>query len=230
MRTFTTIIGITAIAAAMAPAPASAQTRTSFDLRPGFTSADLEAFATDVGSTLRFRPLDDTAPIGKGAIDLGVQYGGSPIADATGVVARFGVNDRVDIGVTGAMYGRSSYGLVGFDTRIALLRQGWNNSPVTVSIRPSITSLLGWSNVWAGNASFDVTVGRTFGPLSPYGGVATMATGAIERVDNVHLDPVTKTDGLVYAGLAYHWRALVVSGEMQKAESVNYGFRIGTRF
>jgi hypothetical protein len=229
MRLFTNIIGTLATAAILVPATAGAQQRGPFDLRPGFTSADLEAFAGDIGSTLRFRQLGDTEPIGKGAIDLGVQYGTTRINDSTGVVARFGVSDRVDIGAFGGLYTGTNYGLAGIDTKIALLRQG-TGSPVTVSIRPSLTSLIGWSDVWVGSASFDVSAGRTMGPVSPYVGVATMASTAVERLTDVHLDPATTTAGLVYAGLAYHWHTLVVSGEIEKASTVSYGFRIGTRF
>jgi hypothetical protein len=229
MKRFSSVIGTLVVAAAIAPTSASAQPRSSFDLRPGFTSAELESFAGDVGSTLRFRQLGDTAPIGKGAVDLSVQYGGTRIADSTGGAARFGISDRIDIGVSGGIYTRSNHGLVGIDTRIALLRQGLN-SPVTVSIRPSLSTLIGWSDAWVGNASVDVSVGRTFGPLSPYAGVATMASTAIERLSSVDLEPATATSGLSYAGLAYRWKALVLSAEIEKAASVNYGFRIGTRF
>jgi hypothetical protein len=229
MRLFTNLIGALATTAMVVPATARAQQRGPFDLRPGPTTADLEAFAADVGSTLRFRQIGDTAPIGKGAVDLGVQYGATRINDSTGVVARFGVSDRVDIGAFGGLYTGTNYGLAGIDTKIALFRQGMG-SPVTVSIRPSLTSLIGWSDVWVGNASFDVSAGRTMGPLSPYVGAATMATTAIERLDGVNLDPATKTDGLVYAGVAYRWRALIVSGEVERASTVSYGFRIGTRF
>jgi hypothetical protein len=122
------------------------------------------------------------------------------------IVARFGVSDHVDVGAWGSINPRSNYGMLGVDTKVALLTQGatW---PVSVSIRPSVTSLLGPSELWAANASVDVSVSRSFARISPYGGIAGSASLAVERSDDVNLDPATAQDGLVYAGVRTAARA-----------------------
>src|SRR3990172_8296779 len=125
------------------------------------------------------------------------------------IAARFGVSDRVDLGAWGGLDPHSNYGVVGIDTKIALLRQG-PTRPVSVSIRPSFTSLLGPSEVWVGNASIDLSVSRAFGPVSPYVGVATSGSLAVETSDDVDLDSTAADHALAYAGLSYRWRALVL--------------------
>ena len=223
-----------------------------FDLHPELTQAEFEEFATELGSLLRFRQLADTTTLRKGEVDISVQYASTPIDDSKGawnntmshpaadhylgqsiafprLVARFGVSDRVDVGAWGGLDPRSNYGMVGVDAKIALLRQG-PGRPVSVAIRPSITSLVGPSEVWAGNASVDVSVSRAIGPLSPYVGAAASSSLAVERSKDVVLDPATGDNGVVYAGLAYRWRALVLSAEVENGALTSYGLRIGTRF
>lgn len=242
MKPFSTVIGALGLVVSLAPIPARAQNSdsgrprlvaASFDLLPGLTKNKFDEFTADVGSVLRFRQLGDTATVGRGHVDLGWQFDHAPSNSSTGafprIVARFGVSDRVDIGAWGGLDTGGNYGLAGVDTKIMLARQGatW---PVSVSIRPSITSLIGPSEVWAGNASIDVSASRAFGPMSPYVGVATSGSLAIERSKDVDLDPATADGAIAYAGLAYRWRLLSVSAEVEKGASVSYGLRIGTRF
>jgi hypothetical protein len=100
----------------------------------------------------------------------------------------------------------------------------------TALARPSITSLVGPSELWAGNASIDVSVGRTFGAFSPYVGVATSGSVAVERTDEVDLDRAWASGNVAYAGVSYGWRSLQITAEVEKGALVSYGFRIGKRF
>lgn len=269
MRPFSTAMATLGLVTTLAAAPVSAQPANAsgplphlhvndaysscfFDLHPELTQGEFEEFAAELGSILRFRQLGGTETLGRGRVDISLQYASTSIDDAKGawnntmshptadhylgqsiafprIVARFGVSDRVDVGAWGGIDPHSNYGLVGVDTKIALLKQGASR-PVSVSIRPSVTSLVGPSEVWVGNASFDLSVSRAVGPVSPYVGVAASASLAVERSNEVALDPATADDSLAYAGIAYRWRALVLSAEVEKGALVSYGFRIGTRF
>jgi hypothetical protein len=241
-RTFSTAIGILGLVATLVPTPASAR---QSDLRPGLTKEEFEAFTAELGSVLRFRQVGDTTALGKGKVELGVQFTNTPFDQSKSVwstahdvgrsisypqvVARFGVSDRVDVGAWGAVDPQVKYGLVGVDTKIALLRQS-DGRPVSVSVRPSIATLVYPSQVLIGTASVDLSVSRAFGPLSPYAGVAASTSGAVERSDLVDLDPVSAGRSLVFAGLSYRWRTLNLSAEVEKGARFNYAFRIGTRF
>jgi hypothetical protein len=223
------LMGTLALVASLTPVAASAQ---SADLRPGLTAAEFEEFVAGFDSILRFRQLGDATPVGRGNIDVGVHYASTPADDPISfprVIGRVGVSDRVDIGVWGGANPRSNWGLAGFDTKIALLQQD-TRMPVSVAIRPSVTSLVGPSHVWVGNASIDVSMSRALGALSPYVGVATTASVGIERSRGIDLDPATVEGSLAYVGISYRWRALVASAEVENADHVSYGFRIGTRF
>lgn len=145
------------------------------------------------------------------------------------LVARVGVGDRVDIGAWGGFDPNSNYGAAGIDSKIVLMRQG-PSRPVSISIRPSVASLVGPAEVWAGSVSVDVSVSRAFGAFSPYVGVATTGALAVERSNDVDFDPILAEDAVSYAGLTYSWRGILLSAEVEKGALVSYGFRIGKRF
>ncbi len=216
-----------------------------FDLPSGLTTEQFKAFTAELGSVLRFRQVGDAATLGKGKVEVSAQVSNTPFDDSKGiwstghhlgrsvsfpqVVARIGVSDRVDLGVWGGLDPQVKYGLAGVDTKIALLRQS-DGRPVSVSVRPSITTLVYPTQVLIGTASVDLSVSRAYGPVSPYAGVAASSSGAIERSKSVELDPVSAGRSLAFAGLSYRWRTLTLSAEVEKGARVNYAFRVGTRF
>ena len=248
MTTFRTVITIStlALAATLVAAPARAQSRVdtssgAFTLGSQLTEKEFEQFASDVGSALRFRQLGDTTTLGRGNVEVGMQFANTPtMSNATAndlgrtisfpqIVARVGASDRVDVGAWGGLHPNAKYGVVGVDTKIALLREG-PGLPVSLSIRPSVTALIAPSQVLVGNASVDVTISRAFGKFSPYAGLAASTLAAVERSAAVEFDPVSTGSSLSYAGLSYRWRMLALSGEVQRASAVSYAFRVGTRF
>ena len=267
MRTFWTAISTLGLVGILVPAPASAQQSDTvtpathvddtyrspfFDLHPELTKDEFEEFTAELGSVLRSRPLGDATTLGRGKVDVSVQFANMPIDDSKGawnnttsrptadhhrsrslsfprVSARFGVSDRVEVGAVGGLAPHANYGLVGADTRIALVKQG-PARPVSVSVRPSFTLLVAPSEVLVGNAGIDLSVSRAYGPVSPYAGVAASTSGAVERSKNVNLDPVSAGASLAYAGLSYRWRPLILSAEVEKGDQVRYAFGIGTRF
>lgn len=239
MKPIPMTVGVLMCAAMLVPVPARAQQPDGlFGLHPGLTAKEFALLAADVGSILRFRQLGDTMPAPRGTVDLSVEFAGSPSDRSSRylgesfsfprVIARFGLTDRVDVGAWGGYNAGERYGLAGVDTKILIVRQG--QSPVSVAIRPSATSLIGPSEVWVAAASLDVSIGRTIGAFSPYAGVASSGTVAIERSADVDFDPAFAERSLSYAGLSYRWRALVASGEVEKGARVSYAFRVGTRF
>jgi hypothetical protein len=234
MKLFSTVAGALGLLATLVPARAHAQD--PFDLRPDLTKAQFRELTRELGSVLRFRQLGDTTPVGRGNVDISALFGNSPVTERLGraasfprIVARLGVSDRVDVGAWGGVEHEANYGMAGVDTKIMVLAQG-PRRPVSVSIRPSVTSLIGPANILAGNASIDLAVSRTFGAFSPYAGVATSASAAMERSKDLVLDPVAVDESLSYAGISYRWRALVASAEVEKGTRVSYAFRLGSRF
>ena len=96
MRTLSTVIGTLGLAATLIPASVSAQSssKTStapilhvndaystcfFDLHPELTKEEFNTFAAELGSILRFRQLGDSATLGKGKVDISMQYASTPI-------------------------------------------------------------------------------------------------------------------------------------------------------
>jgi hypothetical protein len=67
----------------LAPSYVRAQT-SFFDLTPTLTKAELKTFTDEAGSLLRFRQLGDAMTLGKGRIDVSVQFAGDPLDDTPG--------------------------------------------------------------------------------------------------------------------------------------------------
>jgi hypothetical protein len=245
MKPLSVALTVVAIATILAPVAANAQQSGTaktpqmgtarsvyFDLPSGLTKDEFADLAAELGSLLRFRQVGDSVTLGRGKFDIGTQFATTPIEGARetlNVVGRLGVSDRVDVGAWGGYNTGLNYGLVGGEARIALLREG-SSSPVSLLLRPSVTSLVGPSEVWAATASIDFSVSRAFGSVTPYAGVATTGTLALERSNDVSLDPATANGNAAYAGLSYRWRSVAVSAEVEKAAHVSYAFRLGTRF
>jgi hypothetical protein len=266
MKPFPFVIGIVTLAGSLVSSNALAQTSTVrpvlhvsseyrssyFDLHPELTKQEFQDFAGEAGSILRFRQLGDTTTLGRGKVDVSVQFTAASIDETKGawnntmshptansylgrsiafprLVARVGVTDRVELGAWGGFDPRSNYGMAGIDTKVMVLTQD-GGKPVSVSIRPSVASLFGPAEVWVANASIDVSVGRAIGRFSPYVGFATTASVAGERTTDVNYKPVTATSSLAYAGVSYNMRGLQLSAEVEKGALVSYGFRIGKRF
>jgi hypothetical protein len=228
MKARSTVIGI-AILATFAAAPAAAQTTSASTL----THDQLGVMAQQVGSDLRFRQLGDTTTLPRGRADLGVQFasasGNQPAANGTRFVGRFGMSQRVDLGVWAGYNSEVKDGMAGIDVKIALCRQG-PSRPVSVSVRPSFSSLLGASDVWVGTTGVDLTVSRAYGAFAPYAGVGATSALAIQRLRDIDVERDTAGHALTYAGFSYRWRSLIAAAEVEKGAKASFGFRLGTRF
>ena len=237
MRQLTPVTFALGLAVALAATPAAAQpSQNRFDLQPGVTQAEFQSLTAGFAPVLRFPQLGDVAPLGKGHMDIGVHYARTTGDDSLSrsnqfprIVARVGVSDRVDLGGFGGFDRNGDYGLAGFDTRIALMTEG-PTRPVSVSIRPSVTALVGPDEVWVANGSVDLSVSHAFGAWSPYAGLSVSSLVGMERSNDVDLEYATAETSTAYVGVAYRWRALVLAAEAENGEKNNYAVRISTRF
>jgi hypothetical protein len=230
MKPLSTVIAVLVLTATLVPQSANAQTGTG-----QLTKDQLTTAADDLGSVLRFRQLGATTTLPKGKVDLGVQFGSSSLEtpnsswNHTRFAGRFGVSDRMDVGVWGGNHSASKAAIAGIDTKILLVKQS-ATAPVSIAVRPSLSSILGTADIWAASVGFDVSVSRTFGALAPYAGVGATSTFALERMASVDLGYATAGRSVAFAGVVYTWRSLVTSAEVESGAKTSYAVRIGTRF
>src|SRR5262245_52064331 len=228
MRPFPTLVAIAGLVATLAPAPAVAQTTR-------LTTDELAGLSADLGAVLRFRQLGDTTTLPKGRVDVGVQFGSTPFENATAdwnvtrFVGRFGVSDRVDLGVWGGQHSGMNAGMAGMDVKIGLLRQS-PEMPLSVSVRPSFSALIGAQDLWGASTGVDLAVSRAFGAFAAYGGVAATSSIAGERLADVDFERTSTGATFSYAGVSYGWRSLIAAAEIEHGTRASYAFRIGTRF
>jgi hypothetical protein len=223
-----------------------------FDLHPELTQAEFDEFTAELGSILRPHQLGDTRTLGKGHFDVGLDFARTGINDAKGawnntmshptadhylgqsiqfprLVARLGVSDRVDLGVSGGLDPHSNWGLASVEARIVVMRQG-PARPVSVAVRPSLTSLIGPHEVWVGNASLDILVSRALGSFAPYVGFSSSASLGVERSNDVDLDHAVAARSPVYAGVTYQVRGISLSAEVEHGKLNAFSIRTSTRF
>lgn len=250
-RSFISVITSAAALAALADT-AAAQTRPDpavrIGLGPGLTQTEFREFAREFGSVLRPPQLGDATTLGRGRFEVGVDWTSAPIDNTKGawshttadralaeragaprLAARYGLSDRVDIGASGGWNVGSNWGFASVETRIAALRQG-PRMPVSLLIRPTLTSLIGPDNVVVATASLDVSVSRAIGALAPYAGFSSTASAAVERSSDLELGTEGATRSPAYFGVAYRAQNLTLAAEVEPGRRTGYALRIGTRF
>jgi len=223
-----------------------------FDLHPELTQDEFKEFTREIGEILRPRQLGDASTLGKGRFEIGLTLAHTGIDDTKGawnntmshptsdhylgdaivvpmISARMGVSDRVDLGISGGLNPDSNWGVATAEAKIALMRQG-PNRPVSIAIRPTLASLIGPDEVWAGNASVDLSVSRRLGPFSPYIGGASNASLGVERSNEVALEDALETGSVVYGGVIYAVRHFSVAAEAEHGKLTTFSFRVSGRF
>lgn len=223
-----------------------------FDLHPELTQEEFDEFTAELGSILRPRQLSDATTLGRGRFEIGLDFVRANIDDAKGawnntmshptadhylgssiqfprLVARYGISDRVDIGASGGLDPHANWGLASIDAKIALMKQG-PSRPVSIAIRPTLTSLIGPREVWVGHASIDISVSRTIGSFAPYVGFASSASLGVERSKEVALEDGLETTSPVYAGITWRHKALALSAEVEHGKLNSFAIRASTRF
>src|SRR3972149_3644232 len=175
MRPFPTAIGTLALVAMLAPAPASAQQSGTrgpapqlhvndayrscfFDLHPELTKDEFGEFAAELGSVLRFRQLGDTTPLGRGHVDISVQFASPPIDDAKGAW-----NNTMSHPAADHYLGRS----ISFQSDVARSGRTVGGCRPRPGHRPGLRRLRGALVPLAGARSFGGGGGGGPGALSP---------------------------------------------------------------
>lgn len=222
-----------------------------FDLHPDLSLSEFRQFAREGGMVVRFQQLAPAATLGAGRLQISAGYTATPINDSDGawndtfshpdaehwlgnsqqfprLVVRYGLTDSIDLGAWGSVNPESNYGFAGVDAKVAILRQN-AGAPVSVAVRPSVTMLIGPSELWFGNLSADLTVSRNFWGFEPYAGVGGSFTYAMETSDDVELPYVATIDPVAVVGLSYSWRFLTAGAEATFGAVNTYGVLVGTR-
>jgi hypothetical protein len=223
-----------------------------FDLHPELTQDEFDQWAKEGATVMHDNQLAGAEAIGRGQIEVSVDYNSTAIDDSKGawnntmshpdadhylghnlafpkINVRVGVSRRVEVGTWGTLNPWSNYGFVGLSSKITVLEQR-GDMPVSVAVRPTAVALLGPKELFAADTGADFSVSRYYKGLSPYAGIGAHTSIAVERSDQVDLDPGTAAYMTAFAGLAYQWKKLRVAGEAQTGALTTYAMRIGGSF
>lgn len=121
------------------------------------------------------------------------------------VLAKFGVSDKMDIGITWITAPGANYGLIGGEIKYAFLEE--SNKRPAAAVRASFTALTGVSDYNISIGSVDLLASKKIAGFSPYSGIKESLVLGTETTSKVDLKkeilPITQG----FIGLSYSiWR------------------------
>ena len=220
-----------------------------FDLHPELTEGQFQEFAAEGGQIARFRQLSAATTLGKGKFDVSMNYAYFFLDDEKGawnntmshpeadhylgqelgfpqLQLRVGVTDRVDAEAFGTVNFLSNYGFAGVASKVAILRES-ADMPVSLAVRPSVSGLVGPSEVQVVNLSTDVAVSRNFHGFSPFAGVTASVTAAIDSSDDTDVGNQSAARTLAFAGVEYRWGHIVAAAQAEISDLPGLALRLG---
>lgn len=222
-----------------------------FDLHPELTGGELRGFAAEGGQLIRFRQTSGADTLGAGTFDVGFAYQYFFLDDTKGawnntmshpdtehylgqelgapyLTLRFGITDDIDGELYGTANVQSNYGFVGLASKVRLLEQG-QGSPVSVAVRPSLSGLVGPSELQAWNFNVDLSVSHSFHGIAPFVGMSLSTTLAAETSDDVDLGAQLAVRPLAFAGVDFNWRFLSLGVQAELSDLFSATARLGVR-
>lgn len=223
-----------------------------FDLHPELTGSQLREFAGEGGQVIRSRQLSSAETLGAGVLDISLGYALFFLDDAKGawnntmshpapdhylgqqlgmphLALRLGVTDEADAELSGSANWMSNYGFVGLATKIRVLREG-DRMPVSVSVRPSVTALVGPSELHVLNVSADVAVSHNFYGFMPFAGVTGSSTLVVETSSDTDVGNQVASRPLAFVGLEYRWKAINAAAQAEISDLPAVALRVGGSF
>lgn len=223
-----------------------------FDLHPELTPRQFRRFAAEGGQLSQFRTLSSAEVLGPWRFDVALALTHSYIDDGAGawnhtmthpqgdhflgeeitiprLMLRFGLTERVDVEVSGTVDPRANYGFVGIGAKVALMqpRQG---APVSLSLRPAVSTMLGPAEVSLASFSTELLLSRRFYGWAPFVGLGVRGTLAIDHSADADVGTQGAVRPVLLAGLDYTWQALSLGAPVDYSAVVTLAARAGARF
>jgi hypothetical protein len=139
---------------------------------------------------------------------------------------RMGVTDRIDVEAFGTVDPRANYGFIGLGTKLALLQQD-KGLPVSLALRPSVSSLVGPSEVSLVSLSTEFIVSRRFYHLAPFVGLGARGTLAFDQSADTDVGNQGAVRPVFLGGLDYSWSALSLGAQIDYSSVLTMGARVG---
>ncbi|HVZ49235.1 MAG TPA: hypothetical protein VG916_10660 [Gemmatimonadaceae bacterium] len=230
----------------------------SIQLDPSLTPAAWKQFTEEAGIVAYFRPIADARPMGRGRFDLSMMQYKTSIDDAApawndtfvhpdsthwlfegdglkfpGLVGRYGLTDRTDVGVYFTQSPGANYGFYGAEVQHAFMDP--RESAWGVAARISAVSLFGPDDVDLTVAGFDVLASRTirfngWASVSPYAGWSSYLSHSHEKSPVVDLADQTAAGsfGTMGATVQLSWMKIGVEYNAAKVRSTSLKIGFGT--
>jgi len=224
-------------------------------LDSSLTLSEWKTFSRDLASIIYFKPTTGAKPLGKGRFDVGLEqvttaplkdYEGSwnntfshPSADhwLTGdnhrlvfpvITGRYGVTEKVDVGILFTDNWNSNYGWVGVDVKSAFYQD--RSRGLYLAGRLSTAVLTGVQDMDYYQGAADLLVSKEWGLFTPYAGLAGTYSVSKETTDKVDLSQQRTAAAEAVLGTQFHWRHLSMSAEADIARINMYTLKVGATF
>jgi len=221
-------------------------------LDPSLTLSEWKTFSKDLASLIYFKPTTGAKPLGRGRFDVGLEQGTTaPLKDYNGswnntfshpsadhwltgdnhrldipvITGRYGVTEKLDVGLLFTKNWNANYGWVGFDVKYAFHED--RRRGLSFAARWSTVVLTGVQDMDYYQGAVDLLVSKKWGWFTPYAGLA--GTYSVAREETAKVDLSTQQSAATEAilGTQFHWRWLSMSAEADIARINMYTLKVG---
>lgn len=219
------------------------------ELSPNLTQDEWKVFTKQFGYVVYLNPMASARPLGTKHFDITLDFKSTFIDQTSGawnntfahpdsthwlgdavivpaLRARMGVSEKVDVGFYFTHSGL--YGFIGGEVKYTFLNdpdKGW-----AASVRGSFMQELSVKDFNFTNYGVDVSASKTFGPFTPYVGVAGTLSHAKEVTEKVNLNNENVLDARLIVGAEFKWKIVNLGVEVDVSELTTLGIKMGVTF
>jgi hypothetical protein len=217
---------------------------------PSLTQGAWHQFVDEVALVVYLRPMDAAKPLGRGRYEFAILNGATNIDDADaawndtfshpdsthwlfegdalkipGLMLRYGVGDRVDVGAYFTRSIGANYGIVSGQLQYNLFND--TARQLAMAVRLNGTRLFGPEDMSVNVYGVDFLASKTVSRFSPYAGVSGYLSRGHERTAKVNLEAETVFGVQANLGVAARVSALRLGAEVNLAKVPGYSVKIG---
>jgi hypothetical protein len=219
-------------------------------IAPSLTQGAWHQFVDEVALVAYLRPMDAAKPLGRGRYEFAILNAATNIDDADaawndtfshpdsthwlfegdalkipGLMARYGVSDRLDVAAYFTKAFGANYGIASGQVQYNLFNDSARQ--LAMAVRLNGTRLFGPDDMTVSVYGIDFVASKTISRFSPYAGVSGYLSRGHERTSKVNLEDESIFGVQANVGVAARVSALRLGAEINLAKVPGYSVKVG---
>ncbi len=220
----------------------------SMVIDPSLTQDQWKRYTRQLGEIASFKSMASAETIGKKHFSIAVEYSVTPVnqhdpawintfvhPDANCPLgdqiklpmlrAKFGISDKIEIGVKWAAAPGANYGMIGGELKYAFLEE--TKKTPAAAVRASFAALTGVADYNISLGSIDLLVSKKVAGISPYLGIKESLIMGTETTSKIDLDKENLLATQGFIGVAYSIWRINMAAEYNISNLRSFSFLIG---